>query len=87
MTNEPAYEKTYDRTCATREDLDQPAHLCSLLKVVNNRMCFLQPPGNANRDKQEPLPYPVNIQADRSLCWSHRSYCRFALVQMEMNVQ
>ena len=28
-------------------------------------------------DKREPLPYWVDIQADLSLCWSHRPYCKF----------
>ena len=31
-------------------------------------------------DKQEPLPYWVDVQVDLSLCWSHRSYCRFCHV-------
>ena len=40
-------------------------------------MCLLQSPGYPKRDKREPLPYWVDVQADPSLCWSHRSYCRF----------
>ena len=39
-------------------------------------MCLLQPHGYLKRDKQEPLPYWVAVQADLRLCWSHRSYCR-----------
>ena len=27
-----------------------------------------------------PLPYWVDVQADLSLCWLHKSYCRFCLV-------
>ena len=37
----------------------------------------LQPTGYPKRDKREPLPYWNDAQADTSLCWSHRSYCRF----------
>ena len=44
--------------------------------------CLLQPAGYPY--KWEPLPYLVDVQADPSLCWSHRSYCRFycALAQI-----
>ena len=45
-----------------------------------DRMCILQPPGYPKKDIPEPLPYWVDIQADLSLCWSHRSYCRFCHV-------
>ena len=41
-------------------------------------MSCLQPPGCPKMDKQKSLPYWVNIQADLSLCWSHKSYCRFS---------
>ena len=39
--------------------------------------CLLQPPGYPKRDKQEPLPYWVNVQASLILYLSHRSYCNF----------
>ena len=58
---------------------DQPACLYSLIRVLADRMCLLQPPGYLKRNKQEPLPYWVDVQADLSLCWLHRSYCRFCL--------
>ena len=29
------------------------------------------------RGINEPLPYWVDVQVDPSLCWPHRSYCRF----------
>ena len=53
-----------------------PAHARSLIRPFADRMCLLQPPGYPERDKREPLPYWVDVQADPSLCWSHRSYCR-----------
>ena len=43
-SNEPAYHKTYDKTCATSEDSDQTAHLRSLIWVFADRICLLQPP-------------------------------------------
>ena len=72
-----AHDKIYNKTCATSEDTDQPAHPRSLIRVFADRMCFLQPPGYPKRDKREPLQYWVDVQADLSLCWSHGSYCRF----------
>ena len=76
---EPAHDKTYNETCANSEDSDQPAHSRSLFRVFADRMCLLQPPGYAKRNKQEPLPYWADVQADLSLCSSQRSNCRFCL--------
>ena len=45
------------KTCATSEDSDQPAHLWSLIRVITDLMCLLQPLGYPKRDKREPLPY------------------------------
>ena len=62
--------KTYNKTCATSKDSDQPAHL--------------QPPGYPKRNKQEPLSYWVDLQADLHLScsqMSNRRFCR-ALAQM-----
>ena len=74
---EPAHNKTYNKTCATSEDLDQTAHPRSLIRVFADRMCRLQPPGYPKGDERESLPYWVDVHADLSLCWLHRSYCRF----------
>ena len=84
LWNESAHDKIYNKTCATSEDSDQPAHPRSLIRVFADCICLLQPPGYPKRDKREPLPYWVDVQADLSLCWSHMSYCRFcrALAQM-----
>ena len=83
-SNEPAHDNTYNKTCATSEDSDQPAHPRSLISVFADRMYLLQPPGYPKRDERESLPYWVDVQADLSICWSHRSYCSFcrALAQI-----
>ena len=73
--HELAHDKIYNEICATSEDSDQTALIT----------CCLQPPGYPKWDKREPLPYWVDIQADLSLCWSHRSYCRScALAQISV---
>ena len=74
---EPAHDKTYNKTCVTSEDSDQPAHPCSLIRVFADCMSLLQSPDYPKRGKSGPLNYRVDVQADLSLCWSHRSYCRF----------
>ena len=33
MINEPAHDKTYNTTCATSEDTDQPVHPRSMIRV------------------------------------------------------
>ena len=68
-----AYDKIYIKTYATSEDSDQTAHPRSLIGVFADRICLLQAPGYPKRDKREPLSYWVDVQADLSLCWSHRS--------------
>ena len=40
-------------------------------------MCLLQHPGCLKKDKWESLLYSVDVQANTSFCWQHRSYCRF----------
>ena len=49
----------------------------NLQDLCDHHMCLLQPPGYPKSDKGEFLPYWVDVQADLSLCWSHRSYCMF----------
>ena len=72
--------KTYNKTCSTSEDSGPPAHPCSLIRVFADRMYLLQLPGYSKRNKRVPLSYLVAVQADLSLCWSHRSYCRICRV-------
>ena len=74
---EPERDKKYNKTCATSEDSDQPAHSRSLIRVFAGRMCLLQPPSYPKTDKREPLPYLVNEQAELNLSWLHRSFFMF----------
>ena len=52
---EPVHDKTYSTACATSKDSDQPADLCSLIRIFADCVCPLQPPGCPKRDKQEPF--------------------------------
>ena len=49
--------------------------ICAVWSVFADRMCLLHPPGYPKRDKREPLPYWMDVQAD--FCCSLRSYCRY----------
>ena len=72
---EPAHDKTYNKTCAASKDSDQHVHPRCLIRVFADHMCPLQLPGYPKKDKQEPLPYCMDVQVDLSLCWLIRSYC------------
>ena len=52
---EPEEDTTYNKTCATSKELDQPAHLRSLIRIFADRMYLLQPAGYPKRDEREPL--------------------------------
>ena len=75
--NYAAHDKTYDKTCATSNDSDQPAHPRSLIRIFADRMRLLQSLGYSKMDEREPLVYCTGVQAGLSLCWSDRSYCMF----------
>ena len=77
LISEPAHDKTYNKTCATSKDSEEPVHPCTLIRVFADCMCLLQSPNYSKRDKRDSLPYWVDIHDDLSLCWSYRSYCRF----------
>ena len=59
--NEPVHDRTYNKTCATCEDSDQPAHPRSQISVFADRMCLLQSPGYPKKDKREPLPHLLSV--------------------------
>ena len=62
---ELVHDKTYNKTYVTRQDSDQP-WMHSLIRVFAYRMCLLQLLSYPKKDKQEPLPYLVDVQADLS---------------------
>ena len=70
-----AHDKTYNKTCATSEDSDQPAHPRRLIRVFADHNVPSADPSYPKRVRRELLPYCVEV--DLCLCWSHRSCCRF----------
>ena len=74
---EPPHDKTNKMACAPNEDVDQPGHPASLIRVFAIR-----------RKKSWVLSYPLNAQrrlwsdwavaqADRSLRWAYIPLCWF----------
>ena len=55
LHNEPAHDKTYDKTCSTSKYSDQPARPRSLIRVFADRMRLSKPLGYQKQDEQEPL--------------------------------
>ena len=53
--HEPARDKTYNKTCATSEDSDQPAHPRRLIRVFADRMCLLQTPCYPKHHENMPI--------------------------------
>ena len=68
---------TYNKPCATSENLDQPANPHKLIRDLADCLCLSQPPGYPKRDKREPFSYWVDVETDLSLCCLHRYYCSF----------
>ena len=62
---EPAHDKTYNKTCAVSKESDQPAHSRRLIRFFADCMCLPQLPCYPKRDEREPLPYLVDVQANR----------------------
>ena len=83
--NESAHDKTYEKTCATSEDSDQPAHPRSLIRVFADRMYLLLPPGYIEKHERKPLPPSLDEQADLCLCWSHGLLLSFVMRWLKCN--
>ena len=64
-SNDPAHNKTNKMKYAPSKDSDQPVHPPSLIVFA------------VHMKKPWVLGYPLDAQADLSLCWAHRSFCFF----------
>ena len=84
MENEPLHDKTYNKTCISSKDSDQPVHSPSMARVLIypslGSPMAIEGTCNQRRLRSD----CANVQVDLSLHWSHKSYCRFcrALAQI-----
>ena len=68
LSFDSAHDKTYNKTCETSKNSDQPVHPQSLIRVFADRVCLLQSPGYSKSNNWESLPYRMDVQAN--LCRS-----------------
>ena len=65
---EPPHDKTNKMTCAPSRDLDQPGHSLSLISWG---------PNVSSCGRRRLWSVWVDVQADLSIGWAHRSFCWF----------
>ena len=75
-TNEPARDKTYKKTCITSKDSDQPVHPLSMATVLVYPSLDSLGAVDDTCYQQRLWSVCADAQADLSLRWSHKSYCR-----------
>ena len=87
--NEPAHNKTNNKTCVTSKDSDKSVHPPSMARIFVYLSLDSLKAVQGTGDQQRLWSDCVDAQADLSLCWSHKSYCRFcrALAQMPLMVE
>ena len=80
LKNEPAHDKTYNKTCVTTKDSRSP---CTFIQYGRGSPLWMAVEGTC--DKWSLWSDCADGQADLSLHFLHKSYCRFcrALAQIE----
>ena len=75
---EPAHNKTYNnKACVTSKSSDQPVHLLSLAKATVYPSLDGPVGVEGTCDQRRLWSDCADAQADLSLRWSHKCYCRF----------
>ena len=74
QTYAPAHDKTYNKTCVTSKDLHPP----SMARFLVHYSLASPWPVHKAHAKRKDWSDCTNVQADPSLCCSHKSYCRFS---------
>ena len=73
MKNELAQDKTYNKTCVTSKDSDQPIHSPSIARVLVYSSLNSLETVEGTCYQQRLWSDCTNAQADMSLCWLHKS--------------
>ena len=73
----PADDKTYNKTCVTSKDSDQPVHPPSMARVLVYPSFNSPDAVKGTCDQRRLWSDSADAQSDLSLRWSHKSYCRF----------
>ena len=75
--NEPAHDKTCNKTCVTSKDSDQPVHPLSMARILVYPSLDNPEAVEGTCDQRRLWSDCVDAQADLSPRWLHKSYCRF----------
>ena len=75
--NEPEHGKTYNKTCVTSKDSNQPVHPPSMARVLVHHSLDCPEAVEGTCDQRRLRLDCAISQADLSLRLSHKSYCRF----------
>ena len=84
IENEPAHDKTYNKTCVTSKDSDLPVHPPSVTKVLVYPSLNCLEAVEGTYDQRRLRSACAYAQADRSLRWAHMSFCLFCHERTQM---
>ena len=80
-----AFEPAHEKTCVTRKDSDQPVHPLGITRVLLFPSLDSPETVKGTRDQRSLWSDCADAQANLSLHWSHKSYCRFCLDWLPSN--
>ena len=75
----PAHDKTYNKTCVTSKDFDQPVLLLSTAGVIVHPSSDSPKAAESTGDHRRLWSDVADAQADLSLRWSHKSFVGFVV--------
>ena len=75
VPNEPPI--ACSKICVTSKDSDQPVHLPSMARLLVYSSLDIPEAVERTCDQSRCWSDCADAQADLSLCWLHKSYCRF----------
>ena len=78
-------DKTYNKTCVTRKDSDQPVHPLIRARAIVYRSLNSLKAVEGICNQRRLWSDCADAQADLSLRWSHKSYCRFCRAPAHYN--
>ena len=81
------HDKTYHKTCVNSKDSDQPVHPSSMARVLVYPSFDIPKAVEVACDQRRLCSDCVDAQADLSLRWSHKSFCRVCPAPAQFNIR
>ena len=79
----PVYDITYNKICVTSKDWNQPVHPPNMASILVHPSLDWLEAVEGTCDQRRLWWDCVDAQADWSLRWSHKSYCRYCCAQAQ----